>query len=117
MNNSVKRELLDYLEDSIQEETITNDNIEDWHYHLFNEDFYIIGHYEAEMWLKEHDVSAWKAIQTVQEYQMDQFGKVDLYPNPENVVNMLVYIYGDELFGEANADSIEELEEFINQNQ
>lgn len=113
MNESVKQELLSYLDDSINDKVITNDNVEDWHYHLFNEDYYIIGYYNANMWFKEHDISAWQAIQKVQEYQMDNFGKVDLYPNPENTANLLVYIYGEELIAEANAETIEQLQFFI----
>tara|TARA_Y100001973_G_C5166444_1_gene316464 strand:+ start:102 stop:455 length:354 start_codon:yes stop_codon:yes gene_type:complete len=116
MKKTVKHELLEYIEDSIKDEVITNDNVDDWHFHLFNEDYYIIGYYQAEQWFKKHDISVWEAIQKTQEYQMDSFGKVDLHPNAENTVNLYVYICGEELLTEANAETIEELQEFINQN-
>ena len=116
MKNTVRKELLEYIEDSIKDEVITNDNVDDWHYYLFNQDYYIIGYYNAEEWFKQHNISVWEAIKKVQESQMDNFGKVDLHPNSENTVNLYIYICGEELLAEANVDTIEELQEFINQN-
>ncbi|QDP51090.1 MAG: hypothetical protein Unbinned3907contig1000_33 [Prokaryotic dsDNA virus sp.] len=117
MNKSVRQELLEYIEDSIKDRVITNDNIdEDWHHILFNQDYYIIGYYNAEEFFKQHNISVWEAIQKTQEYEMDNFGKVSLYPNPENVANLYTYICGEELLSEANAETIEELQEFIFKN-
>tara|TARA_R110002020_G_scaffold283158_1_gene498882 strand:+ start:10434 stop:10787 length:354 start_codon:yes stop_codon:yes gene_type:complete len=116
MKNTVRKELLEYIEDSIKDEVITNDNVDDWHYYLFNQDYYIIGYYNAEEWFKQHNISVWEAIQKTQEYEMDMFGKVELHPNSENTANLYTYICGEELLAEANAETIEELQEFINQN-
>jgi hypothetical protein len=116
MKQSIKQELLSYIDDSIIDRVITNDNQDDWHFHLFNEDYYIIGHYNAEQWFKHHKISSWEAIKKVQEYQMDNFGKVNLHPSPENTVNLYVYICGEELLSEANAETIQGLKQFVNQN-
>ena len=100
MKNTVRKELLEYIEDSIKDEVITNDNVDDWHYYLFNQDYYIIGYHNAEEWFKQHNISVWEAIQKTQEY----------------TANLYTYICGEELLAEANAETIEELQEFINQN-
>jgi hypothetical protein len=47
---------------------------------------------------------------------MDNFGKVNLHPSPENTVNLYVYICGEELLSEANAETIQGLKQFVNQN-
>ena len=117
MRDSVKKELLVHVQDAINDGVITNDNVEDWHFHLFNIDYYLIGYKQCEDWLEEHNISPFDAIQTAQEYEMELCGEVKLYPNAENVVNMLVYIWGEEVIGEADAETIEELQEFINKNK
>jgi len=117
MRSSVRKELMSHVQDAINDKVITNDNVEDWHYFLFNEDYYLIGYKQCEDWLNQHNVSPFDAIQCAQEYEMEHFGKVELYPNAENVVNMLAYVWGEELIGEANSETIEELQEFINKNK
>jgi hypothetical protein len=56
--------------------------------------------------LKEYDV--FEAIELVQTYEKDMFGEVNTdLSNPENLINMLYYIIGDEVIGEMN-----EIDEF-----
>lgn len=78
----------------------------DLHNEVFNTDYYIIGTYEAKEALKEYDV--FEAIELVQEYENEQFGKVYTeLSNPEKVINMVYYIIGDEIICDMN-----EIEEF-----
>lgn len=72
----------------------------DLHHRMYNEDYFIIGTYQAKEFLKAYD--AFEAIEKVQEYEKDHFGEVttDL-SNPEKLVNMLAYVIGEELlYGE-----------------
>jgi hypothetical protein len=104
METSIKKEFeqraIDYVNDGI----LTIENQDDWHYHLFNEDYYIIGYYESEQWLKEHGVSPFEAIGTIQDYDIIEVG----FGSSEAVVNAYVYILGEEWMYEYG-------EEFINQ--
>lgn len=78
----------------------------DLHNEVFNTNYYIIGTYEAKEALKQYDV--FKAIEKVQEYEKDNFGKTytDI-SDPEKLANMLYYIIGEEVIG-----SMYEIEEF-----
>ena len=69
---------------------------------MFNEDYYIIGYYNAKQWLKRHSLDAFDAISEVQQYEIDNFGEARIYDNAESLVNMLVYIYGEQLCIEQN---------------
>lgn len=71
----------------------------DLHNEVFNTSYYIIGTYEAKKALEEYGI--WDALEKVQSYEEDNFGKVytDL-SNPEKLVNMLYYIIGEEVLHE-----------------
>lgn len=111
---TIKAELAQYLLDLINDGVLTNDNTDDWHFYAFNEDYYIIGYHKASEWLKEYNMDAFEAIEICQKYELDNFGESRTYSNPEATVNMLVYILGEELLNELDADTVEELEENIN---
>ena len=113
--NSVKSEFAAHILDAINEERINNDNRDDWHFHLFNEDYYIIGYYQAEQWLKKHDINTFEAIEICQQYEKDNFGEARIYNNAEATVNMLTYIFGEAMLNEADADDIDELTEAMKQ--
>ena len=68
----------------------------DLHHCVFNNDYYIIGTYEAKEVLREYDV--FEAIDLVQEYEKNAFGEIytDL-SNPEKLINMVYYIIGEEV--------------------
>lgn len=105
MNHSIETELMSYITDEIATRYAYEDlpdDISDLHFHLFNEDYYIIGYYQAEKWLHKHNLNAFAAIRIVQEYELDNFGECDKlkYDNAEAVVNMLAYIYGEQLLNE-----------------
>ena len=83
-------------------EALKNDYIgyyADLHHKVFNTDYYIIGTYEAKEALKEYDV--FEAIERVQTYEEENFGKIytDL-SDPVKVINMLYYIIGEEVLWE-----------------
>ena len=110
MTDSIKHELREHLIDRIIEEIITEENYEEAHHYAFNEDYYIIGYYQAEQWLKKHGMSAFKAIGICQEWERDNFGEVTKeYDNAETTVNMLAYVLGHDVI--PNADSWEEFKE------
>ena len=98
MKTSIKKELLSYIKDLKNDRVLTEENKDEWHYLAFNQDYYIIGYYNASQWLKKHDLDPFEAIQTCIDYERDSFGEVfNDYGNSEAVVNMLAYIYGEEL--------------------
>jgi hypothetical protein len=114
MKQSVKRELESHILDLINDGVLTDSNKDDWHFHAFNEDYYIIGYYQAEQWLKEHNISVFEAIGICQEWEDNVLGeRTKDYDNAETLVNMLVYVYGEELLSEIDAMGIEELKESV----
>tara|TARA_B100000902_G_scaffold108276_2_gene109981 strand:+ start:11342 stop:11692 length:351 start_codon:yes stop_codon:yes gene_type:complete len=102
--NTIKTELTQYIQDNIlltdkQKNNICDQYLEDLNFRLFNEDYYIIGYYKAEQWLKKHNISVFAGIEFVQDYERENFGEdgVRNYDNAEKLVNMIVYIIGEEL--------------------
>jgi hypothetical protein len=112
MKNSIKTELAEHVLELIDRGTIHDDNIDEAHFHAFNEDYYIIGYYNAEQWLKKHDISAFEAIDTIVQYEKENFGETNTrVDNAESVVNMYVYIIGEELLYSLNYETIAELKD------
>jgi hypothetical protein len=113
MNSSIKVELKAHILSLINDDVLRDDNQEEWHNVAFNEDYYLIGYYNCEKWLVEHDVSAFEAINEIVQYEQESFGEVNTkLDNAESVVNMYVYIQGEELL--SGIDTLEELEELCN---
>ena len=105
MKDSIRLELTEHVQALINDKVLTQDNIDDWHFHAFNEDHYLVGYYNCEQWLKQHDVSAFEAISDIVEYEQDNFGEVNTkLDNAETVVNMYVYILGEEIISEWGHD-------------
>ena len=113
MKTTIKHELANHILDRINDGVIDNTNRDDWHFHCFNEDYYIIYHAVALEWLKNHNIDAFDAIETVRKYEMDNFGEMKTQINPESIVNMLAYIWGQELLLDIDAETVEELEEAL----
>ena len=101
-----KEELKEYFDDYIESnkdlineqkeiDPSGNDWFHDLHHWAFNMDYYIIGTYQAKQWLGD---MAFDVIGFIKQYEEDNFGEVytDL-SNPEKVVNMYVYIIGEEI--------------------
>jgi len=98
IESSIREHAIDKLKDGIG----LDQHDSDLHHHLFNEDYFIIGYYQAEEWLKAGP-GIFNAIEYIKQYEMDNFGEVhtDL-SSSESVVNMYAYIRGEELLLESN---------------
>lgn len=94
-------EIYSHFEDFIKEqlhynkEYLNETDFNDIHHEAFNQDYYIIGRYQATKWLA---AEVFNIIEIIKEYENDNFGEVytDL-SEPEKVVNMYVYIIGEEV--------------------
>lgn len=105
MKTSIHKELLQHVIDTIND--LDLEDFEELHYHAFNEDYYIIGYYNAEQWLKHHHVSPFEAIADIVSWERENFGEVSLTPddmNAERIVNLYVYVLGEELLSEFDLD-------------
>lgn len=92
MNTELERELIEHIISTVKE----RDNFEELHYHAFNEDYYIIGYWNAEQWLKKHNISAFKALDKIAEYEIATMGEQHFKKyDAESVVNFYVYIVGE----------------------
>ena len=106
--------VIDTLKDRYEASEIIDD-LSELHFKAFNEDYFIIGYYEAEKFAAENG-GAFDLIGIVQEYENDIFGEIhtDL-GSSEKVVNMFAYIVGEEVIynleeGKTASELIEELE-------
>ena len=95
--NYKKQEIQEYFNDSIinyDKEWIEN-NQDDLHHEIFNTDYYIIGSYKATQWLGDQ---VFNIIDFIKEYEQSLFGEVFTdFSDPERIVNMYVYIIGEEI--------------------
>ena len=104
MKNTIRKELEDYIKVGIDEMSRYKElpkDLSDIHH-----DYYIIGYYQADQWLLSHRLNVLEAIGIVQEYENENFGECRMYDNSESVVNMLAYIYGEELLSEIQEEII-----------
>lgn len=95
------KELIHHLIDTIRDQ---NPDFDELHNVAFNQDYYVIGHYNAEQWLLQHKISPFEAMETIIEWESDNFGEVTMAPNAECVVNLFVYIKGAEIINGLNPD-------------
>ena len=95
----LKEDVKEYIIDQLESDVGLDQNINDLHHYLLNEDYFIIGYYEAEKWLKKDSI--FNAIDKIKEYEQFNFGQVttDL-GSSESVANMLAYILGEEILYE-----------------
>lgn len=111
MKNYYKyEEVKDYFHDFIaeQEKDWVLENKEDIHYHAFNTDYYIIGRYQAKKWLGDE---ALNIVKIIKNYENDNFGEVTTdFSEPEQVVNMYVYILGEMIVSDIDLEQY-----FLNQ--
>jgi hypothetical protein len=115
MNSSIKTELLNHVNDLVNDGVIDESCFEEWHYYAFNEDYYIIGYWNASEWLKKHDLDPFEAIGELIELQDLHFGSSPLQAkdiNSEGIVNDLVFFYGYEL-GLDNSAGFEEFKQSL----
>ena len=94
--NQLKKDVKDYIIQQLNDDVGLDQHISDLHHYLLNEDYFIIGSWRAEQWLKKDSV--FNAIETIKEYEESNFGKVSTdLSSSENVANMLAYILGEEI--------------------
>ena len=97
-----KQEIKEYIIDNI--DYLEGTESQDLHHNLFNRDYYLIGYYACERWLNDEGLNnTFEAINYIKEYEQSNFGEVttDL-SSSESVVNMYVYIIGEEILNEIN---------------
>ena len=100
--NELKQHAIDYIKDNEP----TCDGC-DLHSEIFNSDYYIIGRYQAEPWLVKH-IGVFNAIGEIKEYEESNFGEVNTdLSESEKVVNMIVYIAGEEIL--SNIESLSDI--------
>ncbi len=106
--------ILDALNDGrIDEQMIADNKI---HNEVFNTDYFIIGYYQADKWIRENFNSTFEAIDIVRQYEVDNFGEFNTEINSEKIANMLSYICGEIVLHNelCNFDDLESLEESLN---
>jgi len=92
----LKEDVKEYIINQLESDVGLDQYIGDLHHYLLNEDYFIIGYYQAEQWLKKDSI--FNAIETIKEYEESNFGEVSTdLSSSENVANMLAYILGEEI--------------------
>ena len=93
--DEIKSHFEDYLDENL--EHLKDDKYwkEDLHHNVFNTDYYIIGRHQAKQWLGDE---VFECINIIKDYEQDNFGEIytDL-SDVERVVNMYVYIVGEQI--------------------
>ena len=98
---SVTQHAVDYIDDLLKHSPYEDIDIEacELHQLIFNEDYFIIGTWQAKQWLGNE---VFEAIEKIKEYEQDNFGQVSSdFSDAEKVANMLAYILGEELLSES----------------
>ena len=92
----LKQDVKNYIIDQLESDVGLDQHISDLHHYLLNEDYFIIGYYKAEEWLKKDSI--FNAIETIKEYEESNFGQVSTdLSSSESIANMLAYILGEEI--------------------
>ena len=94
--NELKEDVKEYIIQQLNDDVGLDQHISDLHHYLLNEDYFIIGYYKAEQWLKKDSI--FNAIEMIKNYENDNFGKVSTdLSSSESVANMLAYILGEQI--------------------
>ena len=97
--NEYKEEIKQHVLDMLEYDYDLDD--EDLHHKLFNMDYYIIGYYQAEQWLKGN---TFEVIRFIKEYEDFTFGEIHTDLScPERVANMFAYILAEQVIYELRA--------------
>lgn len=104
-----KREIKEYCIERLKEiadycgaDDFKDYDVSELHNDVFNTDYYIVGRYQAKQWL---GADAFDCIGDIQEYENLHFGEVSTdLSEPEQVVNMWVYVQGYEIIDECYED-------------
>ena len=106
--NEVKEQALDYLKDNQDLNTYGCD----LHHEIFNTDYFCCYTSEAKKYLDSYGI--FEAIKEVTEYEKFNFGEstTDI-SNPCKLINMLVYIKGEEILNKSNTLTHDYWNEYI----
>jgi hypothetical protein len=113
MNQSILTELKQHLISTVID--CYNDDDTDFselHNKAFNEDYYIIGYYQATQWLHYHIVDAFDAIAYVMQQEKNIFGENSISfddINSESIVNLLVYFAGNDVMPDCDLENISKI--------
>jgi len=95
---TLKEDVKNYIIQQLNDDVGLDQHISDLHHYLLNENYFIIGSWQAEQWLKKDNSSIFEAIETIKDYEQSNFGQVSTnLSSSENVANMLAYILGEEI--------------------
>ena len=99
--NILKQDVKDYLIQQLQDDVGLDNDINDLHHYLINEDYFIIGYYQARKWLEKESV--FESIEKIKDYEKSNFGEVTTdFSDEEKTANMLAYVLADEILNENN---------------
>ena len=108
----LKRELAQHILDILPDYFDSNIYGCDLHNELFNTDYYIIGTYDAKKWLEKYDT--FDCIELVREYEQSELGEVNTdFSDPERIVNMVVYIIGQELLNDTSVTDDDKWDNYL----
>ena len=105
----------DYFFQYFVENNLTIDELikdDDIHDKVFNQDYFIIGYYNAQQWLidEQGNNRTFEVLTYVMEQEKDNFGTVEtVYDNAETLVNHYAYWLGYEVI----ADTLEKMKEGV----
>lgn len=116
LKEETKKEFASIIIDELEHNCLLNEFINDiygdlteLHSKLFNEEYFIIGYYEANKFIEANFDNTFEAIDIVKQYELNHFGEFTTSIDSESICNMLAYIIGEELIY-----SIDENEEIKN---
>ena len=97
---SLKQDVISYIVQQLEDEVGLDNDVSDLHHYLVNQDYFIIGTYQAKQWLGSY---VFDVIETIRDYEQSNFGEVSTdFSDPEKVANMYAYILGEEILSESN---------------
>ena len=98
---TLKEDVKNYIIQQLNDEVGLDNDVSDLPHYLLNKDYFIIGSYRAEQWLKKDSI--FNAIEKIKDYEQSNFGQVSTdLSSSENVANMLAYILGEEILFESD---------------
>ena len=95
-------DFLNHIADNIAD--YEGEYFDDLHHYLFNHDYYVIGYYRAEKFIKENNLNTFDLIRYCQEQERENFGEIGItFDNAEKLVNHYAYWRGQELMYDIKA--------------
>ena len=97
---SLKQDVISYMISQLEDQVGLDNDVSDLHHYLLNENYFIIGTYQAKQWLSSY---VFDAIEAIKEYEQSNFGEVSTdFSDPERVANMYAYILGEEILSDSD---------------